>query len=73
MSFHDRGFNSRDGFDSSSSGSRFFLMTEATMAAVRGGVLPGPILERADIGSSHPGLPSVMHMMCGRCPGVLRN
>ena len=26
------------------------------MAAVRGGVLPGPILERADIGSSHPGL-----------------
>ena len=27
----------------------------------RGGVLPGPILERADIGSSHPGLPSGMH------------
>jgi len=32
MSFHDRGFNSRDGFDSSSSGSLFFLMTETTMA-----------------------------------------
>ena len=59
MSFHDCGFNSRNGFDSQISRVLVLSYDRGNNGNRRGRVLPGPIRERADIGSSHPGLPSV--------------
>jgi hypothetical protein len=64
MSFHDRGFNSRDRFDSQSSRVPFFLMTEATMTArsnmrARGRWMQPPgVTQRIRSGRALPGGPS---------------
>jgi hypothetical protein len=50
MSFHDRGFNSRNGVDSQSSRVPVRSYDRGIDGRRRGGALPGPILERADIG-----------------------
>ncbi len=49
----------RNGFDSQISRVLVLSYDRGNNGNRRGRVLPGPIRERADIGSSHPGLPSV--------------
>jgi hypothetical protein len=78
MSFHDRGFNSRDGFDSQSSWVPVLSYdrgNDGTCQYIRNIKM---CLARSNMrahghyGSSHPGLPSPFGP-AARCPGVLRN
>jgi hypothetical protein len=56
MSFHDRGFNSRNGFDSQSSRVPVLSYDRGNDVLRRGGVSPGPILECDDIQIQSPGV-----------------